>query len=571
MIYQLVKWNLGWIMAIPLAGLMALVYLLYPTHGNQFEMVMPLCILLYIATRRPQFFSDEPCTVFEAALPIHGRQIFYARVLALGVFIGPPIFAAAAARLVRGGAAGWIDARIILEIGAAFTVVLLFPLCLRAGKFAVSRKPPSNVMTLVTFGAALIIGTLAVRTLPAQAVFAICAAATGALLWYGWARTPEAFEIVAAEGQRAVAKLPRRLSGPGTEAAAKTEGDVAEAQQSLTQAAQSWKPGWNLWARMPLLRIVFSTSYPMAVLLVPVASLFGLWGWPLLAFYMGAIFVGVHKDTPWLHTIPVSRHKLFALLLLPLVALVIGGLAVQTGFFLANGPEGLVTTGPGPFWEIYSYGGPMNVKVPVAYWLRARGGEAPVIQAPWGERCQPHTYTLFGVALYNPYAVEDGKSMEFFEWQFERATKAVYGKAITRSQYEAALLSGPLVVQQLRITALKLTAMIAGCLLMIYIFQFVWWYRVRRRVRTAVVGTSVCLLVFGVIVWMGGISHLGTYEMQSGKELVEAALIWCAKALPQSPLLLGGVLIAFIGLLYWMVDKQFCELEISLLPRVARS
>jgi hypothetical protein len=246
--------------------------------------------------------------------------------------------------------------------------------------------------------------------------------------------------------------------------------------------------------------------------------------------------------------------------------MVIGRVA-PAGVFPIAGTEKLVTVSPGPFWETYADAYPMNVQVPVAYWLRAQAGKAPVIQAPWGEQYRPQVYTLFGIALYNPYATGHRSTREFREWQFKRATEAVYGEPITEAEYQEAALSLPRLVQHLRIAALTLTTMIAGVLLVIYIFNFGSWYRVRRTLRGKVAVLFVCLLIFGTMVWMGWVSpYLGTYEMTSGKELVEAALIWLANVLPQNPLALGAILLAFIGPLYWIVDRQFNELDMSQLP-----
>jgi hypothetical protein len=74
-----------------------------------------------------------------------------------------------------------------------------------------------------------------------------------------------------------------------------------------------------------------------------------------------------------------------------------------------------------------------EIRPPLEFW---RTGEAPVIESPWGETWRPATVRLLGVAIYNPYSFGPANSARFFEWQFRRATEAVYGQAMDYADYK---------------------------------------------------------------------------------------------------------------------------------------
>jgi len=83
---------------------------------------------------------------------------------------------------------------------------------------------------------------------------------------------------------------------------------------------------------------------------------------------------------------------------------------------------------------------------PLDFWVPAKGGKAPLIQAPWGETFQPPVFHESGFDISDPYAVGCGNSERFLDWQFNRATIAVFGRPIPRKKDECCYVANSCVV-----------------------------------------------------------------------------------------------------------------------------
>ena len=76
-------------------------------------------------------------------------------------------------------------------------------------------------------------------------------------------------------------------------------------------------------------------------------------------------------------------------------------------------------------------------QVPFEYWGHVSANDAPPIVAPWGETQRPYAFRAMRYTFFNPYSAPEGSSERFVEWQFRRATVAVYGREIDHTAYRS--------------------------------------------------------------------------------------------------------------------------------------
>jgi len=126
-----------------------------------------------------------------------------------------------------------------------------------------------------------------------------------------------------------------------------------------------------------------------------------------------------------LDPLPLSRRRMFAVLVLPLVVLFgVGFLATVVGIARFGPHEELVD------YRSWNTRQPPRVIVPNAFLAFAWADEVPAIDAPWGESHEPLASPVyFGSrrVLYSPYDAPPGSSKRFVALQISRAVEAVYG------------------------------------------------------------------------------------------------------------------------------------------------
>jgi len=427
MIYRLMKFTVAWKLAVPMAvliGLMGLPYL----HAVPFVVFLPQ-LTLYSATAR-QFGLHEPYAVFEASLPLRAWQIFCVRVLSLGAFVWFPAMAMVAAKLSLGGASSRGFAKTAVVIAAVFTVIVLAPLCLGVRKFVIAGKP-GRLNYVISFLALLSVVPV-MHFIPVIAVLVLCFAATAGLLGYAWARMPESFQIVPADA--------------GTAA---QPGPTPPVPQSSKEA------GILVWAPLfrPLPSKVYAIFFPAVAVLVLTDA------WPLATVFCALVFQQLHFYSHWLFTLPVSRHRLFAMLTLPFLGLMTASCALKIclGLLLMSEPQ----------------------------------------------------FAGTGVA---------------------------------------------------RMALISITAIVTSSLLGVFLVNFSWWHRVGRRLRTVVPLLYFLAFASGIGIALIRLFSVGLHARESS---AGAALAWVSRILPDNILALAGLAMIFLGGLYWIVSKQFCELEVS--------
>jgi hypothetical protein len=187
-----------------------------------------------------------------------------------------------------------------------------------------------------------------------------------------------------------------------------------------------------------------------------------------------------------------------------------------------------------------------NVLPPLDFWVLARNGNAPLIQAPWGETFQPPVFRKGGFDIYNPFAVGCGNSERFLDWQFNRASVAVYGRPFPRENG----LIGHVVITSLRTQLVTVAGLLGIIFLCMSGALLNDWHRFRRLAGPVRVTIISLLSATGFAAMM----------LDATDQLNFAQ--WLSWALPQS--LPAAVAAAALGLalLYWLLDTLFRQIEL---------
>ena len=504
MIWQLVKRDPAWRNAINYAAVSAVLCLILPREfvGMFFGMVICMCCMASEAQQR--------ATLFQVGLPIRACDLFLARILALLAGVWAPVASGAALLLLAGRPAK--DAATLTAVGAALSVLVLVVQSSRVREIAGSEW--AYIYIPITAGATWPISLF----VPRAVVLAVCAAACPLLFWNIWRQLPLAFEV-----------LPAKLSPQVA-----LQGDAAE-------------PAFVWW---PILRAVFP---PMVLLVLPSFVFLPFSGqWLLISIFCFIPVMGAVSNLPWTLALPIRRGALLAAALLPWLTLFLLGLLLSNCF----APK------PAIWLERASQNRISDIRPPLEYW---RTGNAPIVQSPWGESCRPRTVRLrlLGVAFYNPYSLSPANSPRFFEWQFRRATEAVYGEAMDYADYQRLRPRARPAIHGARMAILNLSA--CACWLMLLFslaFTAMHWRFRRDFARGHIV---VCWLVMPPMAGMLLIEWLPRVLLPGpvSGSLVNALLLRVAAWLPAG---LPAVMLAAVlpvALFSWTAARLFRGVEIA--------
>ena len=441
------------------------------------------------------------------SLPILANQLFLARFLAQLSAMWMPLGAAAAVFTVTGRPVQ--DLTILAEMAGACSAITLIALSSRVRQATGSGWMPTIAQVIITVAAFPVHHFLG----PLLAV-ALAAIASAVLFWNIWRQLPLAFEM--APGKDSPGSTPKAAAAAGTARA-----------------------GFVPLAWMPILRWVFGWR---TLLFMPAMVLQGFTGnWLFLAIF--CLFpISIAMRVPWPFNLPIRRGALLALALGPWMLVLFSTVAI-----------GSLRTGAR---DQDAWREPM--KLPFEYW---QFGHAPEIQAPWGERTQLETYHLLGLPIYNPYGSARENSTAFIEWQFRRATQAIYGRSIAYEDYQRHRLSVSPLVLRAPFPALNLAACAFWVGLMANLLLAGLHWRVRQITpygQQAINGVFVLqmLLLFAI---SGGV---GTpWSSVSTVSLVRAALLRIAPLLPVNAALATLVVLAPLAMLCWTASRLFEGIE----------
>jgi hypothetical protein len=469
-------------------------------------------------------FTSYRASPFEAALPIDARRITMARIGVALVHVWLPIGAWMAAGPRSGG--GWE-----LVVLAAATVLTLLPYTIRPGVLGVSA---SRLLAGPYAGVALAcgIGILLMHPLVLAAVLALVAVITAAVIWRA---TPPSFQLAPAAAPAPAPRLD--VSTP-----VRTPEDV-----------QWWRP------------MIRSVVPPRTL---GVAAMVGFMGFSdqwLFYFVMFAIADAAftrHRNN-WMRTLPIPRRALLGMTLVPFLLpllgiLLVGKLAIAQIPPLYADLHSIDDGAPHAFSRAHDFD--RHTKVPLAFWKRAPDERPPVIRAPWGETTGTDALSVLGRPFYNPYSVRTQNSERFREWQFARATTAVYGRPISLAEYEAEDFVPPR-----RVTSAPPIYILGGALtltlslFMAWAVEFTSWHRLGRRpiLRTTI---QVTLWLLGFVLVVGiDLYYLIRHGSVVLIPLATAWLMTVAERLGSMPAVLLGALIpvlAMYAVLRWQFNRS---------------
>jgi hypothetical protein len=278
-------------------------------------------------------------TLFEAALPIEGRQLFLARLLSRLAMVW---MTASAAILVilRGRDTDWHQVLGMLECGTLYTLAYLLPLSVRVRECAA----PAGLVAALWAGLAAI-GALAWHFLPPGVFLSMFALAGALIILRTWLAIPAGFQV----------------------APIKAVGSIASPRSTQDARPLAWWP------------IARSAGFGMPLFVFPVGVLLG-WGElfvPFAAAFAIIANIDVRQRTRWLFALPLSFRALGLVMLVPSLALLLGGVAIgrcfdktrQSDYSLVGGPTSQSRTD-------------VNMDVAFEFWHRAPDGKAPVISSP---------------------------------------------------------------------------------------------------------------------------------------------------------------------------------------------
>lgn len=303
-----------------------------------------------------------------------------------------------------------------------------------------------------------------------------------------------------------------------------------------------------------------------------------------LASYM--LFAAILTRLGRLHTLdplPVSRRRMFVVLVLPPVALFgLGFVATVLGIARFGAHVELVD------YRSWNDRQPPRVIVPDALLAFATADDVPEIGAPWGEAHTPQASPVFWGSrhvLYSPYDAPPGSSKRFVALQISRAAEAAYGvhvpyESIASSSLEEAA-DGRVVPRggQLHLRAVRddlhpragisylamlLFSVVVSWLLVVALLFTGYRAVVQQRIRQLAVTVYIVLFVAGML----GITALMVKHVLHPAAM-NAALAVAGRHLDASPL--GTIALWLAGsaltlATYGLAQRQFQRMEIPPRP-----
>ncbi len=465
--------------------------------------------------------SVQRASLLEAALPIPARKLLAVRLASTFAFAWLLALVVIGETVVL---RGWGDALPLLELAAASTTLWLTAQSARIRETAPRRRAAIWIYC-VGFGPLVFFPRIVdvLHVLHAPMLLGACVIVSASLAVRLYIITPEGFQIAPMRA----ARPPRfTLRWPGWR--------------------HVWSPPWlPAWRSFPIRHVLW-----MGVFFAWVPALIGM----SLVFGSAVAITALTglQRLAWLLVMPISRRRLLPMMLLPGLCVVIATV-LGIGYLRADRKGAAVSTGPGT----------SNVQVPSTFWNWTWGSEAPVIQSPWGETTRPKTFIRLGFPFCNPYSVAPHNSPRFLEWQFARATEAVYGRAVPLSQ--AAELAKPGLVpvtRQLRTRAIEALAAALGYLGFFYLA--LWRKTSGGRVWAVLLWIAVIVPFFADFFTPGPVLGSGM--------LSDIVTVRLAAILPQNPAALAAVAALLLAGAYLAVERRFEEVDLvpGTAPRARR-
>jgi hypothetical protein len=283
--------------------------------------------------------------------------------------------------------------------------------------------------------------------------------------------------------------------------------------------------------------------------------------YPSLIFLLWSGPVQPRERFRFLDSLPVSRRLWLAFRVTPILLALAGGYAIgiYANLFGARADNfNKVYISAGREWpptRVTSSCAAPNVSPPLDFWLPASGGVAPVVTAPWGESYQTPVVRIYGYGVYNPYGVGCANSRRFLDWQYERASMAVYGRLMPKNDPNV---TAP---PRLRLRILDVGGFLAfGLLAMLPMMMNDWWrfQRLRKWLRSSLVSAVLGLAYAALMASLVNRFPASPVQLAS----------WM---LPQSLAIVVCVCIAAPCAVYWLMQRLLLASEIGTWGQASQS
>ena len=537
----------------PFAVAAALVTTKWPLYG----FVATSSLLNYVARAVP-----GRATIYDAALPIPARDLVMARMIARVILAWIPLVTWVVMSQTQ-DVRLWSLSRTI-ELAEIMTLALIVPYCIRgAALYLTPFQAYGQPLAIL-----LACSVLVLNVIPASLGAVVFAIAIVTILAWTVATMPAAFE--SAPRHRKLHMRPRIDTRTLSSNAVGAVAPSAPLVDEQTEWFDYTGPQWAAWS--PILQSVVSWQVCIMFAFMVVAGATGSWLIYLIIFAPTAHFA-LRQRTRWLVALPMSHRKRLLAILMPLFVASLGGVLIGRELPYKYSPDrDMSATAPSSLYEKgHYYSSP--TRVPLTYWTEMsqlkrspRGrvfGRGVDIFAPWGERVAADTITIFGTMYFNRFTTTEQSSERLVAWQFANATKAVYGRSISRGEYEDERLPRPRpVTRGWRVQLLG--AGFALALLFFIVFtnerSFSKDLSRRRAGQRYVAGPLLLWLPVAVI------AAVATYY--SGRRvnamvmpMIERALLALSRALPSNPIVVMLVALLPALAMYAILEWQFRRSE----------
>ncbi|MES2178557.1 MAG: hypothetical protein V4550_11925 [Gemmatimonadota bacterium] len=517
-------------MAVGLSLFLTASYVAWP---SSFGLLMGLGLAIPLL----RFVYQRP-SLFEAALPVTGRHVYLSRISSAAALLGSPAVVALVASLLRGGS----DIRLSLwfQVVVSTILLILLPYAVRPSEIS---EPPAPIL-IGALGTAAAGSALAIYFLtPTASVVALGLSAIALFTWT-WHAIPASPQV--APRTRLATIVPRK-------------GDSERRWFTSTVVPES----------MPLFRSAVSRT---AVMYFALMTMMGFASMPLIyvLIFFGPLLDGNRARIRWMSALPISPRKLLLTILLPAVVAVPGGLFVGSHIQWNRFTVGERLTRNAP--DVYVPGVFFNNRTNVAlqFWQRAADRAQPNITAPWGETRAADTLSIFGSTYYNPFTIGEKSSEAFVEWQFGRATTAVYGRPYTIAEYEANRRA-----RRVRVTDSARMQVLSGAALLVLVLgialfgELAQQPRISRMRRGGLIAAAIKLAPTAVLA-----SVDLYYDFRHGTgvlaPLAQALLLKASVALGSIAMVLLVATLSVVAL-YLLVEWQFRRSDAAGSLRVVRA
>ncbi len=479
-------------------------------------------------------------TTFDATLPIRGRDIFASQVLWALPLLWLPIIAWIFAP--HAGNFRDVPVSYMLDALAVITLATLLPYAVRPAEI---NDLPFLIIGALWAGLAAVSAAIVYLLPPDVALEALVVAIVVAARVI-WMRVPDTLEIAP---RKAAAVKPARLV-------------IYESQPGKAHNARAWKP--LLWSLIRNGENPRGEPSLYALLILAVFFMYGVAGvdrfQPYVFIFLTSTLSTARNGTKWLAAYPLSNRVRLWCVLVP--GVIVALLCLQLGMFTSrlffHQHRSMARYAP----EV-PYDRDNVTRVPLEYWLRSTGGVVPTITSPWGDVSVADTFSVPGLTLYNPYSTRTGNSARFIEWQFGRATTAVYGHPMSIASYKRNEENGtlpPRVLDSPSMRILNLAVIIALALLVAAANELTFSRRLAGK------GTRKFVLQMSVL---SPFLALLAVELKYGRypasevvvPLVEHALWRLTQLLPSNLVLLTLIAAMPALALYALLEWQFGESE----------